>query len=416
MKLITRNENKPGYKETKIGWIPKEWDLQPLGKIGAFSKGKGITNSQKKKSGLPCITYGEIYTKHDFIIKEFKSFIDQETAESSQLILQNDILFAGSGETLDEIGKCVTNPFTNKVFAGGDIVILTPSGNDSLFLSLLINSNYITRFRRKLGQGHSVVHIYSSGLKTLDIPLPPLPEQKKIAAILSTWDKAISNYELLIKNYELRKKGLMQKLLSGEVRFPGFTEPWQEVSLGEVFNERREANLQHLPLLAITGSAGVVNRDDLDRRDTSNKDKSKYKRICPGDIGYNTMRMWQGVSALSDLEGIVSPAYTIVTPKKEINALFASYLFKHHPVIFLFYRYSQGLVSDTWNLKFRHFSEVRVKIPSSLNEQIKIASLFKNIDDEVSILKQKKNSIEQQKKGLMQKLLTGTVRVKPIKN
>ena len=69
--MSKRNENKPGYKKTKGWWIPKEWDVNSLGSFGLFSKGKGISNSEKKETGIPCITYGDIYTKHDFIIKGF---------------------------------------------------------------------------------------------------------------------------------------------------------------------------------------------------------------------------------------------------------------------------------------------------------------------------------------------------------
>jgi len=423
MKLITRNENKPGYKETKIGWIPKEWDLQPLGKIGAFSKGKGITNSQKKKSGLPCITYGEIYTKHDFIIKEFKSFIDQETAESSQLILQNDILFAGSGETLDEIGKCVTNPFTNKVFAGGDIVILTPSGNDSLFLSLLINSNYITRFRRKLGQGHSVVHIYSSGLKTLDIPLPPLPEQKKIAAILSTWDKAISNYELLNKNYELRKKGLMQKLLSGEVRFPGFTEPWKEVSIGSLVKEidrdiTWDDNKEYKLISVRRRSGGLFHRENLIGHQIKTK---TLKKIQTNDFLISKMQIVHGASGLTTNEFdemYVSASYHCLVPKNEelIDIEFFNYFSQLPWFYHLTYLASHGVHIEKMTFKLKDLLKFKILIPTEIREQKKIVKVINGVGNEIKLLKNEKAALEQQKKGLMQKLLTGTVRVKPIKN
>lgn len=168
-----RNENRPGYKKTKVGWIPEDWSALPLGLIGRFSKGKGITNAEKKKTGVPCITYGEIYTKYDFTIKEFHSFIDRESARASRKITKNDILFAGSGETLDEIGKCVAYTNETEAYAGGDIVIFSPDGVDSSFLSFVLNSDLITKERRKLGQGHSVVHIYANELKTLNTPIPP---------------------------------------------------------------------------------------------------------------------------------------------------------------------------------------------------------------------------------------------------
>jgi len=148
----------------------------------------------------------------------------------------------------------------------------------------------------------------------------------------------------------------------------------------------------------------------LERRDTSTEDKSTYLRICKGDIGYNTMRMWQGVSALSSMEGIVSPAYTVCTPLECVDARFMGYLFKFPPMIHLFYRYSQGLVDDTLSLKFDAFSKIEVTIPS-LDEQKRIAEILDACDHELTLLNRKLTLLKKQEQGLMQQLLTGKVRV-----
>lgn len=297
-----------------------------------------------------------------------------------------------------------------EAYAGGDIVIFSPNGVDCIYLSYSLNSDLITKHRRKLGQGHSVVHIYSSGLKTLHVPFPPLPEQKKIAKILSTWDEAIEQTRKLIDAKKCRKTALMQQLLTGKKRLPGFKEEWKERRLGELFDERREANNEHLELLAITGNRGVIPASEVERKDSSSTDKSKYKRIAPGDIGYNTMRMWQGVSAVSGLEGIVSPAYTICIPKETVDVRFMGYFFKFFPVVNLFRRFSQGLVNDTLNLKFHHFAQIKVIIPC-LDEQQAISKVLRIADDEIKKIENKLAALEKQKRGLMQKLLTGEVRV-----
>jgi len=206
----------------KKGELPEGWQIKRTSSLGSFLKGKGISNSEKEESGLPCVTYGEIYTKHEIVIKKFSSFIDKDTAQKSQQIQRNDILFAGSGETLDEIGKCVAFTKDIEAYAGGDIVILRTKDVNALYLSYSLNSDLLIRQKRKLGQGHSVVHIYSSGLKTLQVPLPSLEEQTRIAAVLSACDREI---ELLKKKQEKlkeQKKGLMQKLLTGEIRHPEF--------------------------------------------------------------------------------------------------------------------------------------------------------------------------------------------------
>jgi len=207
-----------GKPVQKKGGLPEGWKGRRLSSFGSFLKGKGITNSEKKESGLPCITYGEIYTKHDFVIRQFFSFIDKNVSQKSQRIQRNDILFAGSGETLDEIGKCVAYTKDVEAYAGGDVVIFRPKGVNPLYLSYSLNSDLLIRQKRKLGQGHSVVHIYSAGLKTLQVPLPSLAEQTRIAAILSACDREIELLKKKQKKLREQKKGLMQKLLTGEIR------------------------------------------------------------------------------------------------------------------------------------------------------------------------------------------------------
>jgi type I restriction enzyme S subunit len=229
--------------------------------------------------------------------------------------------------------------------------------------------------------------------------------------VLGTWDTAIEQTTELLKALRARHRGLMHQLLTGKVRLPGFGGEWRSVKLGEVFKERNQSGYNNLPLLSITAEKGVINRDELEKRDTSNEDKSKYKRICVGDIGYNTMRMWQGRSAVSSLEGIVSPAYTIVTPKEGTDVQYMGHLFKLPEMIHRFYRNSQGLVDDTLNCKFPEFAKVRVAIPSTIQEQRAIAQVLDASLKEIQQQEAKLEVLREQKRGLMHCLLTGRVRV-----
>ncbi len=242
------------------------------------------------------------------------------------------------------------------------------------------------------------------------VPLPPLHEQTAIADLLTTCVDSFDKTERLIAAKEKQKKAIMRSLLTGKQRLKGYKENWSEFHLGDLFKERSERTSDHLPLLSITREVGVVPRNE-DRKDNSSEDKSNYLRICPGDIGYNTMRMWQGVSGLSSLEGIVSPAYTICTPKNSVDGEFLAYLFKLPRVVNLFYRYSQGLTSDTWNLKYNHFRKIKVTVPE-IKEQKAIARVLKACDEEIGLLKEQVYALRRQKRGLMQKLLTGVWRVK----
>ena len=246
--------------------------------------------------------------------------------------------------------------------------------------------------------------------------IPSIFEQKKISRILAKWDKAIELKERLIEEKKNQKTGLMQKLLTGKVRLSGFDEKWKEVKLGSVMKERNETNYDENELLAITSKNGVVRRSEIDIKDNSSDDKSRYKRICPMDIGYNTMRMWQGVSGVSEYEGIVSPAYTILKPTEKVNSYFMGYLFKLPEIVNLFWRYSQGLTNDTLNLKYTNLKNIKVTMPLDLNEQKKIVEILQTMDKNIEIMGKELESLKEQKKGLMQLLLTGIVQVNPQEN
>lgn len=254
--------------------------------------------------------------------------------------------------------------------------------------------------------------INQDDLNAIPVVMPSqLEEQQKIAAILTTQDKVIELKEKLLAEKQRQKKYLMQQLLTGKKRLPGFSGEWKEERLGKLFLERKETNCEGLQMLAITGTQGIIPRKELDLKDNSSEDKSKYLRVCVGDIGYNTMRMWQGVSAYSNYEGIVSPAYTILKPCPSINAKYYAYLFKMPEIIFLFYRFSQGLVDDTRNLKYENFKKIKVFYPPDIEEQAAIAEVLSVADREIDLLQQNIKQEKQKKKALMQLLLTGIVRV-----
>lgn len=293
-----------------------------------------------------------------------------------------------------------------------DIVFARPHQDQVLpeYLAEFTNSPVGRRHVLGTQGGLALKHFNVGAYKQLELLLPGVTEQKRIVDLFAAWDTAIQKSEQLIAAMTKRKAGLMAELLTGHRRIGRFQKAWRRWHLGELFQERVESNRIDLPLLSITRDEGVVPRHGLDRKDTSSEDKSKYLRICPGDIGYNTMRMWQGVSALSRHEGIVSPAYTVCIPGPDIDGAFASYLFKLPEVIHLFYRYSQGLTSDTWNLKFHHFAAIRVRIPE-IEEQVAIASLLVAVDKELLLIKLQRETLARQKRGLMQKLLTGQWRL-----
>ena len=395
----------------KVFVVPPKWKETHLKHIAQIKSGSTPLRAQNERyftnGTIPWIKTMDLTNSK---ITETDELIT-ETAiqETSCPILEPDTVLVAMYGGFNQIGRTGIMTFSGSINQAISSLSINKEKAIPNYVLYWLNANVIL-WRRFAASSRKDPNITKKDVEDFPILLPPLPEQRKIADILSTWDEAIAKTEQLLAALRQRKKALMQRLLTGQVRFPGFDGDWKEVKFGEVFAERVERGFDNLPLLSVTEN-GIVYRDDLERRDNSNEDKSKYLRICPGDIGYNTMRMWQGRSALSKYEGIVSPAYTVLIPKKNIDVRFMAYLFKFQPMIHTFYRYSQGLVSDTWSLKYDVFAKIHITIPD-VEEQKRIAEVLELCDKEISQAQTYFEKLQQQKKGLMQRLLTGQVRVK----
>ena len=188
-----------------------------------------------------------------------------------------------------------------------------------------------------------------------------------------------------------------------KIRFKGFTEPWEQRKLGEVLKERTERAKGDEELLSVTIANGVIRQIDSEKRNTASEDRSNYKIVKKGDVPYNSMRMWQGAVGNSKYNGIVSPAYTILTPTSEANGKFFMELFKKKSTLQIFQRWSQGLTSDTWNLKYPILSSIQFAIPS-VEEQEKIAEYFSHLDNLITLHQRKCDDTKELKKYMLQKM------------
>ena len=168
------------------------------------------------------------------------------------------------------------------------------------------------------------------------------------------------------------------------IRFKGFEEDWEQRKLGECFTERTES-MPKGELISVTINGGIKRFSELGRHDNSNEDKSKYKKVCIGDIAYNSMRMWQGASGYSPYNGIVSPAYTVLLANDGVNSKCIAFQFKLPRMIHVFQINSQGITSDNWNLKFPTLSDISIYISRSIDEQGKIASLLESLDHLITL-------------------------------
>ncbi|MBT9076178.1 hypothetical protein BTJ23_05335 [Lactobacillus delbrueckii subsp. bulgaricus] len=175
--------------------------------------------------------------------------------------------------------------------------------------------------------------------------------------------------------------------------------------MGDVFAERSEKSQDgNEELLSVTLKDGVIKSESLDRKNTASLDKRNYKLVIPNDIAYNSMRMWQGALGVSKFSGIVSPAYTVIKLRNQLeNPYFYQYYFKKNEMLNVFRKNSQGLTSDTWNLKYPLFSRIRF-FTASTREQQQISSLLYLLDQTITLHEEKKHQLERLKSALLQKM------------
>ena len=160
-----------------------------------------------------------------------------------------------------------------------------------------------------------------------------------------------------------------------------------------------------MELLSVTMNDGVMPRSEIEGKDNSSEDKSNYKVVCKGDMVYNSMRMWQGANGVSDYDGIVSPAYTVLMPTEEIDNQYFAALFKTSNLINEFRKNSQGLTSDTWNLKYPQIRAIRLYIPS-LQEQHKISSFIITLEERIEKQRQLVDVLKKYKRGVVQQVFS----------
>jgi type I restriction enzyme S subunit len=205
-----------------IGEIPEHWGKRRVSNFGVFFKGSGIKKDEVKEEGFPCIRYGEIYTKYNRVVYEPISFIDEETSKNSVMIKKGDVLFTGSGETMEDIGKTIVYYGEKDVFVGGDIIVLRLyDGLNPLYMSYLMNTNFVQYQKSLSGKGEIIVHIYSKNIKEIITPLPPQNEQQQIVEYLDNRTKEIDDLmSLEQKKIEVLKEyrqSLISEVITGKI-------------------------------------------------------------------------------------------------------------------------------------------------------------------------------------------------------
>ncbi len=387
------------YKQTELGLIPDDWEVKKLGEIlKEYSLGGNYENNSEE-SGIPLIKMGNI-GRGKIDLSKIEYLPKNVNYSKNDILKYNDILF-NTRNTLDLVGKvsiwknealfALYNSNLLRLYFKEDFV----ENND--YVNFQFNSEITLANLKKYATGTtSVAAIYTKDLLKLKFLLPPLPEQKKIADCLSTWDSAIEKQSALINALTQRKKALMQQLLTGKKRLPGFSDEWKEVKLGEI-SIKKSSTLQANSLeenngeFKVYGASGIVANIDF------YNESEEYIGIVKDGSGVGNLM-------LCDAKSSVLGTLDIIKNNKKSN-LFFIYLIlsKIH-----FEKYKVGGAIP--HIYYRDYSREKINIPS-LSEQTAIAAILATADRELTLQKEKLAQLQQQKKGLMQVLLTGKKRL-----
>ena len=400
-----------GYKDSPLGIIPMEWEVKRLGEIGTFYGGGTPSKSIDEywHGDIPWISSADLI-ENDIYWCNINRFITLEAIRNSstQIIPQNSILIV----TRVGVGKVAVAPCD--LCVSQDYICLQNSGMNTIFLAYEIMQrmkNIVSQI-----QGTSIKGISINDVKKIQLPLPPLAEQEKIAEILSTWDKAIDKQTQLIEKLELRKKGLMQQLLTGKKRLPGFTGEWKKIAIKYFATEVSLKNRlnENWEVLSCTKYDGLVSSLQYFGRQVFSKDVTQYKIVPQYSFAYATNHIEEGSIGYQGVykNALISPMYTVFkTDANLINDVFLYKLLKSHHAMYLYHAMMEGSIDRRGGLRWDNFSKIKFVVPS-LQEQTAIANILSSCDEEIRLAQDKLVAMKKQKKGLMQVLLTGKKRVK----
>ena len=371
--------------------IPIGWSVKRFDEIGVFISGTGFP--EKEQGGIEGIPFYKVsdmnLSENRIYMIKSNNYVTESQIKQMHIkpVLKKSILFAKVGAAIFLERKRIAENF----LCDNNMMCFSPF-DFSLFYKYYFDILRLSKY----AQVGALPSYNASDLANIKILLPPLPEQEKIAEILGAWDLAIEKLEALIVAKRLRKKGLMQKLLTAKIRLPGFTDEWQKVKLGDFLEIKHGKNQKGIecqngifPILA-TG----------------------------GKIGQTNTFIYNKPSILIGRKGTINKPKYIETPFWTIDTLFWSKM-KNDNIAKFFYYLFQMIKWDAWNegstipsLNASTIMSIKIKISDNTSEQKAIADILSKADEEIDLLTRKLDLLKSQKKGLMQQLLTGKIRVK----
>lgn len=385
---MKRNINiKEGYKKTAVGVIPNEWEVKKLEQLVSIQNGRGY--SHLEKGDIPVYASGGII-----------NYVNEHLYEGTSIGI-------GRKGTID-------NPqlLTGKYWVIDTLFFMN---NFKDIYPYFLYSKFKTIIWYKYNETSGLPSLIKNTIQKIQLAIPPLPEQQAIANCLTTWDRGIEKLTQLIATKREQKKGLMQQLLTGKKRLDGFVGEWKRVKIGSFSIEKTSKNVENkdIEVLSCTKYDGLVPSLEYFGRKVFGDDLSKYKVVPKGYFAYATNHIEEGSIGYQNIrdKGLVSPMYTVFKTNQEIiNDVFLFMLLKSHKLIHEYNKRMEGSIDRRGGLRWKNFKSIKINIPS-IKEQTAIAHILTTADQEIALLEKKLEAMKEEKKGLMQGLLTGEKRL-----
>lgn len=404
------NENRPGYKYTPLGWIPEQWEAVRIEDVAELNPSRTILSDDEVVSFLGMADVSEEGKIVNCCIRKYG-----DVKNGFTYFKDGDILVAKITPCFENGKGALAKDLKNGIGFGSTEFHVIRSG-EKVFPTYLFYQTRLYRFR-----GHGEQNMTGSAgqkrvptdfVETYKIPLPPISEQRRIAIILSTWDEAITKTQQLIAQLQQRNKGLMQQLLTGNKRLKGFVDDWKKVSIGEILTESRIPSINNNPNKRITVRLNLKGIEKRELRGTEAEDATYYFIRSEGQFIYGKQNLHKGAFGIipKELNGFESsqdiPAFNF---KPFFSPKFFVFYLGQNNIFTSLEKYATGTGSK--RIHPENLFKVCFEFPS-YEEQVSITEVLEIAVAELILLEQKLSALQQQKKGLMQKLLTGEVRVK----
>ena len=345
---------------------------------------------------------------HEFSKSDLTTPLADLAMSADYLLKESDLLFARTGAS---VGKTyLYRQFDGMVyFAGFLIRARIGEGADPEFAYQATLTDAYKKYVAITSQRSGQPGVNAQEYADYQLMLPSKTEQQQIGMTLRSLDDLITLHQRKYDKLVIFKKSMLEKMFPKdgesvpEIRFAGFTDPWEQRKLGELFEESDE-RASDREILSVSVANGIYPASESDRETNPGASLANYKIVHFGDVVYNSMRMWQGAVDASRYDGIVSPAYVVARPNSEVYARFFARLLRQPMLLKQYQQVSQGNSKDTQVLKFDDFASIGISMPASENEQRRIGGFFDRLDSLITLHQRKLELLQNIKKSLLDKM------------